>query len=326
MYYADSLGFLGLPGGKIQVDPELRLDLVHLTSVPPWAKTMDEALKAHNDFLKQIENQPRLRVVRSKEELDEFNTVDTYNNRTAVVLGMQHVPEDAEPDDIGKLYQAGIRVMGIAYDEKNSFGSGWKNPDMGLTKEGEKFLKALAENGMILDLSHASHQTAQDAIVFVIKNFAGLPVFASHTGVFQVYKHPRNLSISLLQQIADMGGVVGLLIQTFLLDEKDNSPEAFIKHFRYAIRELPADSVCIGSDAPHVNVGSEEARKNFNMKKSKLDPDGKMRVRFPEYVEDLTGPDMMEKIEDEISLSASLWKRIVGVLGKNLLRFFEKSL
>lgn len=326
MLYADSLGFLGLPGEPIQVDPGLRLDLVHLTSVPPWAKTMDEALEAHRDFLLQVGNQPRLEIIRSDA---------LYWHKTAVILGMQHVPDDIKVADIKKFHQAGIRVMGIAYDEKNSFGSGWKNQDDGLTKEGKKFLEALAENRMILDLSHAGHQTARDALHFIRKHLTGLPVFASHSGCYEIYQHPRNLPTTLLQEIAEMKGVVGIPLMTFLLDAEDNGPKAFINHIRYALQKLPSNSVCVGSDAPYVVVSEEESRKNFEKKKPKLDPDGKMRARWPEYVEGLTGPDMMEKIETEIRFATPLESkdgsfvgpdRLAGILGGNLVRFFKRSL
>ena len=68
MFYGDSLGFLGGRGGPITVEKELKLDLVHLTAVPPWVDTMEETLKEIEKFKKMILSQPRLRLITNQKD------------------------------------------------------------------------------------------------------------------------------------------------------------------------------------------------------------------------------------------------------------------
>lgn len=314
MLYADSLGFLGLPGGSIQVPENLELDLVHLTSIPPWAKTMTEALIAHDEFVKQVLSQPKLRIVNSKSELDDA----IESGKTAVVLGIQHAPQNV---DVLALRRVGVRIMSIAYDEENELGSGWKNPKVGLKSAGKAFLEDCEELGMILDLSHSGHQTARDALTYIHERGSRIGVFVSHAGCYSVYPHYRNLPDDVVDKIADRGGIIGIPTLTFILDAKDNTAKPFLRHLKYALSKFGRSAVCIGADAPYVKTDPEKSKEQFEMIKSKLDPDGKMGARWPEYIPEFDGPERMQLIYTVLMKSSLDPQEIELVLGKNLYRF-----
>jgi membrane dipeptidase len=67
-------------------------------------------------------------------------------------------------------------------------------------------VERMNELGIMVDVSHASKQTALDAIAA-----SRAPVIASHSSVVAVAKHPRNMDDETLLALRDNGGVVQIV-------------------------------------------------------------------------------------------------------------------
>lgn len=324
MYYADALGFLGLPGQPPKVDEALKLDLVHLTVAPPWLGNIADILASIVALRMELgEYNKSLQLIESPKDIKLAET----ERKKAVLLGLQNsVKLTEEVSELKALRRAGVRVVGLAYKEQNEYGSGWGSPVLGLTCQGRSFLGQCLMNGLIVDLSHSSHQTARDALNAGIS----VPMMASHGGCYMKYHHIRNLPDDVLRGIADRGGVVGITLLTFTLDEERDDLYPFLKHLEHAVDVCGEDNVVIGSDAPYVNFSAEEARKNFELLKEKIDPLGLQGARYPEYV--LTGPDLMDRLYSASvnrfnSIRTNLSPRVVDkVVGLNFRRFLESNL
>ena len=84
----------------------------------------------------------------------------------------------------------------------------------GLSPQGVEAVKWLQANNIRVDISHASPQACWDVL-----RISKAPVIASHSGVAEVTPHPRNLSSTLIKEIATTGGVVGVpLVRNFVKD------------------------------------------------------------------------------------------------------------
>ena len=125
------------------------------------------------------------------------------------LFGLQHPPIDATREALQELRNGRIAFCGIAYELENGFGGGFATPSVGLTNAGVELLEAMADVGMVLDLSHAGHQTARDAILYIKTTGLDLRVVATHTGCYSVYNHLRNLPDDVLEGIVSLGGFVG---------------------------------------------------------------------------------------------------------------------
>ena len=86
-------------------------------------------------------------------------------------------------------------------------------PHIGLTEFGKQVVKKMNELGMIVDLSHTGEKTFWDAI-----NTTTKPVIASHSCVYNLCPHRRNLKDDQIKAIAKNGGVIHLNFYAGFID------------------------------------------------------------------------------------------------------------
>ncbi|MEK7612100.1 MAG: membrane dipeptidase [Patescibacteria group bacterium] len=310
MFYADSLAFLGPQGKSPILDPEINLDLAHVTAAPPWFTKTEEILSAVRNFRRDLERQS-IRIITSRDSVD--------GNGLGIVLGLQGPPHDATPSNLKMLYDAGVRIMQIAYQDSNPYGGGLLHPDLPLTREGKEFLSYCEDIGFILDLSHAGHRTASEAL----DHFMGA-VCVSHTGIYEKHPNPRNLPMSTLMRIQNRG-YVGLYTITFGLSGWDNSLAAFQDHLEYFLLVAGYENLGIGSDGAYQEQNPVALREQFGFMKAKIDPDGKIGARSPDQPAELNSPERMRILESVIREIVPE-HTLPGIMGQNFQRFLRENL
>lgn len=310
--YADFMAF-PVPQDRLfakkgcEFDPRLALDVCQLTSVPPNKKTLPEIREEHYWYVRMIESE--------KERLG----IDLKCR-----YGIQFTPPNVNHKDIDTLKNMGIDFMGLAYDHAGQYGGGFANPEIPLTISGESLIMDMARAEMVLDLSHASHQTARDAIQFIKRHKMDTRVVATHTGCYDVYQHNRNLPDDVLVGIADLGGIVGLASLTWLLHESDNSIEPFLAHLDYLVELIDEDQVCLGTDSIYGTLLPKQEEMRLAMMNKMLDPEGKVfRARIPEVAPELNRPSKMLVLEDLFLHRGWSGQKAEKILGGNLIKFLS---
>lgn len=146
------------------------------------------------------------------------------------------------------VYDFGLRVVQLTYNNQNLVGSGCMEPHAGgISVFGQKFIKKLNELGIVVDTGHCNKQTTLDAC-----KYSNAPVIASHTAVEKVYKHNRAKSDDEIKAIADTGGVIGVFAVPWFIaeDPQNTSLNDFLNHLEYIINLVGVDHVAIGTDWP----------------------------------------------------------------------------
>jgi membrane dipeptidase len=179
------------------------------------------------------------------------------SRKVASVLGMEggHAIENS----LGALrayYDLGARYMTLTHSGNNDWAdSGTDDPEHdGLTEFGEEVVREMNRLGMMVDLSHTSPETMNDAL-----DVAEAPVIFSHSSAQAVTAHPRNVPDQVLRRLPDNGGVVMVTfvpafisdaVRTF--DGSGDPPRATLAdvadHIEHIRDVAGIDHVGIGSD------------------------------------------------------------------------------
>lgn len=118
-------------------------------------------------------------------------------------------------DLLDRYYALGARYMTLVHNGHNDIAdSAQPRPELGdaesehggVSEFGERVIARMNDLGMMVDISHASKESALDAI-----RLSRAPVIASHSSVHALADHPRNLDDETLLALRDNGGVVQIV-------------------------------------------------------------------------------------------------------------------
>ncbi len=128
------------------------------------------------------------------------------DGRIASVLGMEggHAIENS----LGALrayYDLGVRYMTLTHNTHTDWADSAAKPPVhgGLTEFGEQVVAEMNRLGMLVDLSHVSPDTMDDAL-----RVSKAPVIFSHSSARALCDVPRNVPDEILRRLPENGGVV----------------------------------------------------------------------------------------------------------------------
>jgi membrane dipeptidase len=118
----------------------------------------------------------------------------------------------------------------------------------GLTKRGHELIERLNAERTFVDLSHVSGPGFADAVRAHDKT---QPLMVSHTGLCGVHPLWRNIDDQQLKQVADTGGVVGVIFHSAYLGDPywgTGRVDRIAAHLEHIVRVVGADHAALGSD------------------------------------------------------------------------------
>jgi len=149
----------------------------------------------------------------------------------------------ASSSELDVLYGAGLRVLGMVWDDNELGASAWTRDDYGLTDEGVALAKRCADMGIILDVSHLSDRAFYDTL-----SACPMPLLATHSNFREVCPSPRNLTLDMAKKIVARGGVIGLNLYPDFLSEGEADTDDILRHVDFALENLGEDALGFGFD------------------------------------------------------------------------------
>lgn len=150
-----------------------------------------------------------------------------------------------------QYYDLGIRAVALCWSNSNALGEGVNEryvdgtpSEGGLTELGIEVVKEMNKLGMIVDVSHMNEETFWGVI-----EAAEAPVMASHSNVWELYNHARNLKDEQIVALANTGGIVQQNFYAgYLGPSGDRDLKKLVDHIDYVVNLVGIDYVGLGSD------------------------------------------------------------------------------
>ena len=141
-------------------------------------------------------------------------------------------------DNLDHFYNRGVRYMTLTHSKSSDWCESSSDttalPFHGLSDFGKTVVKRMNEMGMIVDISHASPAAVQEVL-----KISDDPIIASHSCVYALCDHDRNLTDEQIQAIAAKGGVIGVnFFEGYLSQEYNDLVRAFEKEHKAEIDSI----------------------------------------------------------------------------------------
>lgn len=170
-------------------------------------------------------------------------------------------------EKLENLYDAGMRYMTITWNNSLDWAKSHSDPNtqtQGLSEFGRDVINKMDSLGIVIDVSHVGIKTIQD-----ILEETSNPIIASHSGVRAINNNSRNLYDWQIQDIANSGGVIGIVFYpNFLTGTNSATINDVIQHIDHIVNLVGIDYVAIGSDFDGISrtpVGLENVSKFPNL-------------------------------------------------------------
>jgi membrane dipeptidase len=276
--------------------------------------------EAHQLYSDQLDAYHRLteahpdkfRLIQNASELDAHWKMWSDPGRDGRPVGLVVLMEGADgirtADEVQDWQERGVRLIGLAW-AGTRYAGGTREPGP-LTDDGLRLLRAMAEHGFVLDLSHMDERSASQAL-----DVYDGPVVATHVNCLALlpnFPTNRHYADDLLRRIVERDGIVGSIpANTFLKSgwsrangsQREEVPlDTYVAHI---------DHVCqLAGDSLHAGIGS--------------DFDGGFGVQsVPPEIDTVADLQKIGPLLEDRGYSAG---DIANILGLNWLRLLQRSL
>jgi membrane dipeptidase len=152
-----------------------------------------------------------------------------------------------------KLYDRGMRYLGVTWNNSNDWATSAKDETLkrdslefiGLSEFGKEVIRKCNDLGIMIDISHAGDQTVKD-----ILKISNKPIIASHSSVYNICPHFRNLKDYQMYAIKKNGGVIFINFYPAYIDptfaEKEEKMKKFQKPLIDSVNAIYGENTDVG--------------------------------------------------------------------------------
>jgi membrane dipeptidase len=166
--------------------------------------------------------------------------------KIALVLaleGCEHIGMNV--DLLSTFFRLGVRIASFTHFGRTMLADGSAEDDANsrLTRAGVSAVALMQRLGMIVDVSHLSLAGTDHVLEITTR-----PIIATHSSARALRDHHRNLPDDRLKAIAATGGVTGVNLFAWFLDDSAPKLDHIIDHIEHIARVAGIDHVGLGPD------------------------------------------------------------------------------
>ncbi len=166
-------------------------------------------------------------------------------NKVAALLSIEGGDAvEGSLDNLLSFYDKGVRLMTLTWNYDNEIsGSIGETDTKGLTCFGKTVVEEMNSLDMVIDVSHISNQGFWDVIEHTKK-----PIAATHSNVYSLKKHKRNLSDEQIRAVINNNGFIGINLYSEFLADTDCSILDVMRHIEYILALGGENNIGFGTD------------------------------------------------------------------------------
>ena len=200
-----------------------------------WISELDSQFSYFEKARKMYEKIESLSLIDNVEIVNSFNEIinSFNNNHLSIPIGIEG--GEAIENKIENLHffiEKGLFYFGPTWNHSLDWVSSGQDENynkskikqIGLSDFGIEVIKTCEENNVLIDVSHIGEKSFWD-----INNISTKPFIASHSSVYNICPHFRNLKDDQIEAIRDKKGLIGLNPYPFFIDPTFKSRERKIK-------------------------------------------------------------------------------------------------
>lgn len=295
---------------------------ISATILSPFITEFEPSMIDFADRLQTIaENHDVAAIVTSAAEIEHLQG----QGRVGIILSSQHSePVEKNLSLLQIMHRLGFRILQPTYNAPSLLGDGILTPkDKGITEQGRAWVHEMNRLGMLIDLSHCSHQTGAGFIAE-----SADPVVFSHANAYALCPSPRNKPDDQIRAVAEKGGVTGAIAfpAVVRMDQRPTLAD-YLDQIEYLINLAGIEHVSIASD---ISEGTPVTREEWQQK---MGPDGPYAALTAMLGDWFNYDTRFTEGFESLAQTPRIWDGIVGrgyseddvekVLGRNLLRVFR---
>jgi membrane dipeptidase len=304
------------------------------------------AFKYANQMIDSLEslcrrNPDKITIAKTATEAREI----VKQKKIAAVIGVEggHIIEN-NLDYLEALAKRGMRYMTLTWNNSTPWSTSGEDETLhasslkhkGLTDFGREVVREMNQLGVMVDLSHVGEQTFYDALAVTTK-----PVIVSHSSVYALAPHYRNLKDDQIRALAKNGGVMCINFYPEFLDST----------YARKAEEIRAENKMLSDSVRNVYHDRDHANDIIDSLLAKqldaIRPPLSLLIDHIDYVVKLVGVDYvglgsdfdgisalprgMDDVSDMPKITRELTKRgysdedIKKILGENFMRVFKAN-
>ena len=171
-------------------------------------------------------------------------------HKLSLVMGIENgYPIGKDLSRLQVFYDLGTRIITLCHNYDHDICDASRYPEKtwgGLSPFGKELVREMNRLGILVDCSHASTQTLYDCLAL-----STAPVVCSHSCVYTIKDHPRNLTDDEIRAIAAKGGVIQVTTGRWALSwlpHAEVNIGTFCDHVEYIRNLVGVEYVGIGTD------------------------------------------------------------------------------
>lgn len=181
--------------------------------------------------------------------------IDRARQKGLLALGIhiqETLPVAMDLSRLATLHALGVRHMLLAYNIRNFVADGCAEvADAGLSNFGRKLVQEMNRIGIVVDCSHSGRRSTLEAM-----EISNRPPIFSHSGIYNLVPHIRNIHDDQIRTCATKGGVIGVVGVGSFLGDMEARTESWFRHIDYLVSMVGPEHVGLATD----NVASRELR------------------------------------------------------------------